>query len=135
MKSKPTATAFPAARRRCRAFTLAEALAALAFLAIVIPVAVQGLSIASQAGEVAQRKSLAARVAERMINELVVTRQWQSATGGGTVQEGPFAFQWKARTEAWVKDPLKLLTVDVAYTARGQQYTVRVSTLVDTTLQ
>src|ERR1019366_4127245 len=50
------------------AFTLAEVLAALLFLAIVIPTAVEALHIASLAGEVAARKGAAARVADRILN-------------------------------------------------------------------
>ena len=44
------------------AFTLAEVLAAMLFLAIVIPAAVEALHVASLAGEVAARKGAAARI-------------------------------------------------------------------------
>ena len=67
-------------------FTLAEVLAALAFMAIVIPVAVRGLQIASRAGVIAQRKSIAARVGERVINEVVVARQWNQGTQSGSAK-------------------------------------------------
>ena len=134
MKFKRAASAHSVASHGARrGFTLAEALAALAFLAIVIPVAVQGLQVASQAGEVAQRKGLAAQAAERLLNELVVTRQWQSASGGGTVQEGKFSFRWQSRSDAWLKDAMKRVTVTVLYSVRGQDYEVRLSTLVDAT--
>ena len=43
------------------AFTLAEVLAALMFMAIVIPVAVQGLRVSSRAGALAERKREAVR--------------------------------------------------------------------------
>ena len=47
------------ARHPCQAaFTLAEVMAALLFLAIVIPTAVEALQIASRAGEVAARMNL-----------------------------------------------------------------------------
>ena len=64
---------------RCGAsagFTLAEVLAALMFLAIVIPTAVEVLHIASLAGEVAARKSEAARMADRVLSESIVTTNW-----------------------------------------------------------
>ena len=57
-------------------FTLAEVLAAMLFLAIVIPAAVEVLHVASLAGEVAARKSEAARVADRILNESIVTTNW-----------------------------------------------------------
>ena len=53
MKFKPKATD--------AGFTLAEVLAALVFMAILIPVALEGLSIASRAGEVAARKQRTGR--------------------------------------------------------------------------
>src|SRR6266436_2676461 len=76
-------------RRRLQAgFTLAEVLAALLFMAIVIPVAVQGLRIASRAGSVSERKRDAARVAERILNESIVTTNWNQTVQSGTLQEG-----------------------------------------------
>ena len=59
-----------AAKRRHSGFTLAEVLAALLFLAIVIPVTLQGLRVASMAGEVGQRKMIAARIGNKVLNEL-----------------------------------------------------------------
>ena len=74
-----------APRRGVDAFTLAEVLAALVFMAIVIPVALQGLQIASRAGTVAERKREAARVAERVLNESIVTTNYVQAVSSGTV--------------------------------------------------
>ena len=62
MKFGPTHCRAARDKRRHAGFTLVEVLAALLFMAIVIPVAVEGLRIASLAGQVAQRKSVAARV-------------------------------------------------------------------------
>src|SRR5579862_4318584 len=70
------------------AFTLAEVLAAMAFMAILIPIVAECLTIASRAGEVAQRKSEAARVAERILNENIVTTNWNQSAQSGTVEDG-----------------------------------------------
>ena len=69
-------------------FTLAEVMAALVFMAIVIPVALEGLSIASRAGEVAARKSDAALVAERVLNDSLVTTNWNQSIQSGTLRQG-----------------------------------------------
>ena len=115
-------------------FTLAEVLAALVFMAIVIPVALQGLRIASRAGSVAERKAVAARLAERKLNELLVTRQWQSAAASGTMQEGWQTYNWNLESESWAEDgAMRLLTVKVTVPVQGQDYDVRISTLVDAT--
>ena len=129
MKSN-TATSTTRARRRA-GFSLAEVLAALAFMGIVIPVAVQGLRIASLAGQVGERKTTAARIAERVLNELVVTGAWQGAGQRGTIQEGVLPFRWELNISPWDNDTLQLLTVQVTFNAQGQDYNVRLSTLAD----
>jgi hypothetical protein len=142
------------------AFTLAEVLAAMLFMAIVIPVAVQGLHVASLAGEVGERKGEAARVAERILNETIVTTNWNQGSQSGTVFEGRREFRWALHTETWSQTStnpvtsasagsgqlvsaqpvvnqsaasqisMDLLSVEVNYTVQGQDYSVRLSTLV-----
>ncbi len=140
-------------RDRSRAgFTLAEVLAALLFMAIVIPVAVQGLRVASLAGVVAERKCQAARVAERILNECIVTTNWTKSLQNGTLFEGPRQFRWTLRSEPWnqhmTNQPsfgqvgmnllsvgqgtLNLLSVEVVYAVQNQDYLVRLTTLAST---
>jgi len=114
-----------------RGFTLAEVLAALAFMAIVLPAAVQGLRIANLSGQVAERKGIAARVADRLLNEAVVTGQWKESTQSGTIQEGPYQYRWQIRNEAWQKDAIRLVSIQVTFPIQGQDYDVRLATLVD----
>lgn len=111
------------------AFTLAEVLAALLFMAIVIPVAVHGLRIASRAGEVAARKSDAVRVAERILNESIVTTNWNKSFQNGTVSEGDRSYRWTLRNETWKEDTMQLLSVEVTFPVQNQDYMVRLSTL------
>jgi type II secretory pathway component PulJ len=110
-------------------------LAALLLMAIVIPVAVQALQVASRAGEVGQRKAAAARIAERVLEELVVERRWQQSSQNGTIQEGLQEYRWLMRLEPWSEGDLSVLTVQVTYPVQGREYDVRLSTLVDPTLQ
>ncbi len=116
--------------RGVSAFTLAEVLAALVFMAIVIPVALHGLQIASRAGSVAERKREAARVAERLLNECIVTTNWNQAVQSGTVLEAEREYRWTLRTEAWTEAAMQLLSVEVTFPVQGQDYTVPMSTLV-----
>jgi hypothetical protein len=113
---------------------MAEVLAALVFMAIVIPVAIQGFRVASMAGQLGQRKAVAARIADRVLNELVVTRQYASTTQRGTVQEGPLEYGWSMRLEPWNQSVLRLLTVQVNFPLQNQEHNVRLSTVVDTSL-
>ncbi|PYM11437.1 MAG: hypothetical protein DME18_13995 [Verrucomicrobia bacterium] len=135
MRFKPITRPRPAIRRARAAFTLVEVLAALLFMAIVIPVAVDGLRLANLAGQVGQRKAAAARIAERMLNELIVTGQLRGATQNGVVQEGAQQYHWSMRSEPWPQDAMQLVTVQVIFPVQGRDYDVRLSTLVDNSTQ
>lgn len=122
-----------------RGFTLAEVLAALLFMAIVVPVAIQGLHIASRAGVVAERKSEAARVAQRVLTECLLTTNWNQSVQSGTITEGSRQFQWTLHSDPWTADPFQnamcQLSVEVEFTAQASTYSVRMATLVNTSLQ
>ncbi len=119
-----------------RAFTLAEVLAALLFMAIVVPVAMEGLHIASLAGAVAQRKGEAARIAQRVLNESLITTNWNQSLQSGSTIEGQREFRWTLRSDPWTQDPaqnvMRQLSVEVLFNAQDRQYSVKLSTLVDT---
>ena len=112
-------------------FTLAEVLAALAFMAIVIPVAVQGIAVASRAGQVAARKADAARIGDRVLNELEVSGQLLSGVQNGVIQEGERAFRWSMQTQSWLEGNLNQVTVSVAFEVQGHAYDVQLATLID----
>jgi len=132
MKFKPTICPIPVVRRARAAFTLVEVLAALTLMAIVVPVAVEAMRIANLAGEVGQRKAAAARVAGRVLNELIVTGQLRGTTQNGVVQEGARQYQWSLHSEPWPQDAMRLVTVQVTFPVQGRDYDVRLSTLVST---
>ncbi len=127
---------FAAPLTKRRGFTLAEVLAALLFMAIVVPVAMEGLHIASLAGAVAQRKGEAARIAERVLNESLVTTNWSQSIQSGTTIEGQRQFRWTLRSDPWTQDSaqnvMKQLSVEVLFAAQNREYSVKLSTLVDT---
>ena len=133
MRFKPTSCRTFAARQPRAGFTLVEVLAALLFMAIVIPVAVQGLRVASLAGAVAEQKSAAARVAERVLAETIATTNWNQSAQSGSITEGNREFRWVLRNEEWQQNPLRLLSVEVTYAVQNQDYSVRLSTVVDDT--
>src|SRR5208282_4180032 len=117
-----------ATNRSCAAFTLAEVLAAMLFLAIVIPAAVEALHVASLAGEVAARKGAAARIADRILNESIVTTNWNTGSQNGTTAEGAGEFRWKLNSQNWPVDTtaaMRLLTAEVTFSAQGHDYSVQ----------
>ena len=110
-------------------FTLVEMLAAMVFMAIVIPVTMEGLSIASRAGDVAHRKILATRVAEKLINESVVNHDWTTSRNG-TTREGNIEFNWTVRSDLWKQDTMQEVSAEVKFLAQNHEYSVVLTTLM-----
>ena len=117
--------------RPSRAFTLAEVLAALLVMAIVIPVALQGMGVASRAGVLGSRKAAAMRVAERVLNEQFVTGQLNQSQASGSTAEGDTTYQWTLESGTWAEDAMTQITVHVTFTVQGGIYEVSASTLFD----
>ena len=119
---------------RRRGFTLVEVLAALAFLAVVIPVALDGLRIANTAGEVSRRRTVAARIGDRVLNEWTATATSGMAASSGTTIEGQIEYRWSLRSSTWPEDgALRLVTVTVSYAVQGRDQELRLSTLSGST--
>ncbi len=141
---------------RPKGFTLVEVLVSLTLMAVVIPVVVQGLRLASLAGEVSQRKAIAAQIGERVLNEAIVTGQGQSGQTG-VEKAGPYEFRWSVRSEAWTPaatqssaslntpnginpnainaSTMQQISVEVKFSAQGQDHSLRLSTLANTSQQ
>ncbi len=105
-------------------------------MAVVIPVAIGALHVASMSGVVAQRKAVAARIADRVLNEQVVTSGTGAASQNGTVTENGQSFKWTLNRDNWPVSmvstaAMQVLNVDVSFSAQGQDYSVRLSTLVN----
>jgi type II secretory pathway pseudopilin PulG len=119
---------------RSRAFTLVEVLAALLFMAILIPVTMQGVSVASRAGMLGQRKAAAMRIAERVLDEQIVMGQIGTAVPYGTIVEADISYPWTLKSDPWAEDTaisLNVLTVRVEFIVQGNTYDVAASTLYD----
>jgi general secretion pathway protein I len=114
-------------------FTLAEVLAAMLLMAIVVPVAVQGLLIANRAGVVAERKAVAARLADGLLTEIVLTDAWQDSEDEGDFGDEWPNYRWVLETDAWDEDTMRLLSIEVFYHAQGREFSVRLSTVVEET--
>ena len=75
---------------------------------------------------------VAARIAERVLNESIIGSRTQGTAQSGTIQEGMVQYRWSIRSEPWSEATMNLLTVRVIYPAQGHDYDVRLSTLVNT---
>ena len=144
----PPAPNAPPRRRRCRAggFSFIEALAALLLIALVVPVAIRGVSLAAAAGGRAAERAEAMQLADMKLQELVATGAWRdgrlqgdfSRSPSGELMQGLDAaprterFQWEVQLVPWMEASLQELTLRVWWTSGTQERQVVLSTLVAT---
>ena len=115
---------------RKRGFTLVETLAAMLFMAILIPVAMQGVMVANRTGIVAERKRVAAQLADQILTNAVVTEEWRNGSQQGDFGNDWPGYNWTLEDAAWDVDALRILSVKVEYEVQGKIYEVILSTLV-----
>jgi type II secretion system protein I len=135
-------------------FTLVELLVAMALIAVIIPITADALRIATLAGEVSQRKELAARIGDKVINEAIVNGQSQFA-GAGDEQSAGYQFHWVMKDQPFSQlnnlpvtaTPngvnqngvnsaiIHEVSVDVTFEAQGKNFDVHLSTLVNMSQQ
>jgi prepilin-type N-terminal cleavage/methylation domain-containing protein len=124
---KRSATRGARSRARRPAFTLVEVLATLVLIGIVIPVAMQGVSVAMSAASNARRTAEAAALGEAQLNKLVASRDFQFG-----VVSGDFAPQWpdyKWNVETLQRDfGVTEIILHVSWLDRGRERSLAVST-------
>lgn len=120
------------------AFTLVEILAALMFLGLAVPVLLSAFSASGRNAEAAERTVLAAELAEKQLNE-VIMQERAAATGGSSSTssrggelgaEYP-GYRWELEQQSWASDSaVTEYTVRVYFPVRGQERSVELSTLL-----
>jgi general secretion pathway protein I len=113
------------------AFTLVEVLATLVLIGIVIPVAMQGVSVAMSAASNARRTAEAATLAEAKLNQLVVTGEWQFAGQSGDFGAQWPGYKWTAQTTQHDFGVTEI-ALRVNWQERGRERYLTVSTLAAT---
>jgi len=116
-------------RRRQRAFTLVEVLAALMLVAIILPAAMKGISLATAAASLARREMVAVSLAETRLAELLVTGEWQNGNLSGDMGEEWPGYRWSAEVTDWEDAPMREVSLRVTWTARGAERSVTLVTL------
>jgi general secretion pathway protein I len=118
-----------------RAFTLIEALVAIAIMAAVLPVLMSGISIATRAATLSKQRNLATSLAEAKLNELIATNEWQTGALSGDFGDDAPGFTWSGNVTQY-DDPdlpaqnLQQLDLTVSWKSRGTTREVVLSTLI-----
>ena len=101
-------------------------------LAIIIPVAMQAVSLATNVAGASRHRAEAAALAESQMAFLMTSGEWQTGTlQGDFVQQGYPEYQWFASVSNWTQANVMQLDVLVTWnSARRGEESVVVSTLV-----
>ena len=118
------------AQSLCRAFTLVEILATLAFLGLVIPVTIKAILMATKAGETSERELIAEQLGENKLEELMINNAWTTAESRGTFDDR-VGYRWELKKNDWQTGAMTELDLDVYFPVRGQEQSLRLSTLVN----
>lgn len=103
-----------ALRRRGGGFTLVEVLAALMLVAIVLPVAMRGVTVATAAASSARHRNEAAALAQSKLDELLANMQVQQSQMNSSMS-GDFGadwpeYQWSAELGTWAPNGMNMTT-------------------------
>lgn len=100
--------------RRTGGFTLIEVLAALMLVAIVLPVAMRGVTVATAAASAARHRNEAAALAQSKMDELLasmqaVQQQTNTNMSGDFGEDWP-DYQWSAEMVTWAPNGMNMTT-------------------------
>ena len=121
-------------RRRKGGLTLLELLAALLLVAVVLPVVMRGLSMATQVGSMTRFRGEALALAEARLAEVIATEEWTTGDATGEFDEAwisdPDRYTWELLVDDWSDTSMRHLTMHVRWTQRGREQTVSLATVV-----
>jgi prepilin-type N-terminal cleavage/methylation domain-containing protein len=120
--------------RHRRGFTFVEILAALAFLGILIPVVVSALMTSNRAAVVSERSTVATRLGENRLNEMMLSDAWTTESNRGDFGAEWPGYRWEMAKADWESGAMTELTLNVFFQVQGQDQQVQLSTLVSESL-
>jgi type II secretory pathway pseudopilin PulG len=113
-------------------FTLVEILATFVLMAIILPVAMNGISMAGKLASQARHRVEAATLAQEMLNDLVLTGDYEDGDQEGDVEGDIIEFSWSLKVLDYEEeDSMQQLDLSVTWEDAGSgENTVVLSTLV-----
>ena len=130
-------------RRFRPGFTFVEILATMAFLGIVLPAVMAGVTMSLSAANSAKRQALASSLAHGKLMELASQTQLQQVPLAGDFAPDQPEYRWSAQLSNWVGQTATaqtagLLQLDVTVWwqgSQGHERSLTLSTLVNTATQ
>jgi len=118
---------------RCdRGFTLVEILVTFVLIALIIPVAMEGISLATRLGIKSKQELKAGTLAETKLAEFLLSGDWSGGDQSGQFEGDDSVFKWSLETTDWEEqDSMKELNLSVGWTgSSGADHKVELSTVV-----
>jgi type II secretory pathway pseudopilin PulG len=112
-------------------FTIVEILATMAFLGIVLPSIMAGMSLCLSVAGTAKMQAQAAGLAQSKMAEMLAEAQWDRPVLSGDFGQDWPAYKWSAQISDFGTDGMmEQLDVIVSWQHRGNSYNVTLTTLI-----
>jgi prepilin-type N-terminal cleavage/methylation domain-containing protein len=117
-----------------RGMTLIEALISIAVVALVLPIAIAGVSRAVQSAEQVRRMDIARRLVETRLALLAADGSWQSSATSGDFDprvdgDDAAGFHWQLTVTPWRDPVVRTLSLTVSWTSSGSQRALTMETM------
>jgi prepilin-type N-terminal cleavage/methylation domain-containing protein len=114
-------------------FTLIELLATFVLIAIIIPVAMRGISLSTRIASHSKKQIEAISLAETKLTEFLITENWLDGDQSGDFGDGWPAYRWNLVIEDWEEEETtKQLVLSVEWSESGLGRSVTLTTIVYT---
>ena len=116
--------------KRKHGFTLVELMVTVVMVAMILPVAVKGLTLINSLARTSSERAIALSLAESKLVEMLVDQEWLSGYAEGDFDdyEGMGKYQWTLTSTD--SSSLKQLELTVKWTTRGIEKSLTLTTLV-----
>ncbi len=116
--------------RKANAFTLIEVMAAILFVAIILPIAMKTISTSTSVTSDARNKRHATILAEYKMCEILLDRSWTAGGLTGDFGTDHSSYTWASEVVSRDSDDTSELSVSVYWQQKGYNRDVTITTLV-----
>jgi prepilin-type N-terminal cleavage/methylation domain-containing protein len=118
-----------ARRSRSRGFTFPELLATVVLIGIIMPVAMQTISLCTRLAGLSRKEVEAASLARTRLTELVSSGDWQSSSRAGDFGSDWSGYRWTTEVSNWTNSIVSQIDVTVHWQSLGRDRSLTLSTL------
>jgi len=117
---------------RTSGFTLVEILATFVLIAIILPVAMNGISMAAKLASQAKHRVEAATLAQEILNNQILSGDYEDGDQEGEAAGDSIEYSWRLEVLDWEEeDSMQQLDLSVTWEdSAGRENMVTLSTLV-----